>query len=96
MIDSYAQWMHLKTMFNEEPRPPNKTNLEIVTDFMEWGSHLNQAFVVEALGRYAKEIRANREEVIRKMKDSPIHPESWVKCADDWAAIDKIHYGGNV
>jgi hypothetical protein len=80
-------------MFNEQPRTPEKTNLEVVTEFMEWGSALNQAFVIEALTRYAKQITSNPDEVRKAMANSPLHPESWIKCASDWMEIARTKYG---
>ena len=51
---------------------------------------LNQAFVLEALGRYANTVSANKATLIEQMKTSMISGEAWVASADAWIGIDPI------
>lgn len=73
-------------MVNEQKQPRPKTNVEKVTNFMEFGSPLNQAFVLEALRRYTLEVKAN-EAVLKADKTSFISGTAWVACAYDWEKI---------
>jgi len=50
---------------------------------------LNQAFVLEALGRYANNVATNKATLIEQMKDGMISGEAWVASAEAWVAIDK-------
>ena len=61
-----------------------KTNVEMVTDYMEFGNGLSQAFVVEAISRYANECLNQRSTLIEKMKNSVVSGEAWLQCASDW------------
>ena len=78
---------------NESARPRIKTNVEIVTEFMECGSPMNQAFAIEALSRYAKEVITNAEQIRASMKNSFIEPNAWIACAADWQNIRRLGYG---
>ena len=51
---------------------------------------LNQAFVLEALGRYANNVSANKATLIEQMKTGMISGEAWVASADAWIGIDPI------
>ena len=67
------------------PKQTNqRTNIEQVTDYMEYGSPLNQAFVMEAIQRYAQECVDKRECLIAQMKMSFVSGEAWVECAENW------------
>lgn len=72
-------------MYNETPRPRNKTNAEIVADFMEGGSPMNQAFVMEAISLYATQVKEKAADIRANMKDSFINPDAWIACAHDWS-----------
>jgi hypothetical protein len=61
-----------------------KSNVEQVTEYMEFGSALNQAFVMEALDRYAKQVVEAKDKVIESMKNSFISGEAWVQSAENW------------
>ncbi|MBW6491877.1 MAG: hypothetical protein K0B15_11865 [Lentimicrobium sp.] len=61
-----------------------KTNIEFVTDYMQWSSPLNQAFVIDAICKLANHICRDKDAVRESMKDSFVHAESWIKCAEDW------------
>lgn len=64
-----------------------KTNIQIVTSFMN--EHpLNQAFVMEALSRYAKSVTSNKTALIESMKDGFISGEAWVASAESWVETD--------
>lgn len=62
----------------------NLSNTELVTEFMEFGSPLNQAFVMEAITRYANLVIEQQDELRESMKDGFVHPEAWIKCAKDF------------
>ena len=64
-----------------------KPNIEVLTDYMSYGSALRQAFVMEAIGRYAEEICKNQNAVREQMKNSFIAPEAWIDCANDWLNV---------
>ncbi len=67
------------------------TNVELVTKYMEFGSPLNQAFVIEALSRYANQLIEQKDEIIAQQekdekegKFSMINMAAWVQCAEHW------------
>ena len=64
----------------------SNTNVQRITKFMN-DHPLNQAFVLEALGRYANNVSANKATLIEQMKTSMISGEAWVASADAWIAI---------
>lgn len=64
-----------------------KTNIQIVTSYMN--EHpLNQAFVMEALSRYAASITANKSTLIEQMKDGFVSGEAWVASAESWVETE--------
>lgn len=68
---------------DQKPRKRGKTNVERVTEFMEYGSPLNQCFVVAAIDAYAKQIKAS-EAAIKAEKHSFVNGAALVACAYDW------------
>ena len=64
----------------------SNTNVQRITKFMN-DHPLNQALVLEALGRYANNVSANKATLIEQMKTSMISGEAWVASADAWIAI---------
>lgn len=66
-----------------------QTNIERVTDYMQFGSPMKQAFVIEAISRYAKEIADNQKAVLEGMKHSLISPQAWITCAKEWQATEQ-------
>ena len=67
----------------DDVQPARKTNVDIVTDFMSFGSPLRQAFVMEAIHQYAKTIKAHEAE-LKANTNSFINGADWVACAYDW------------
>ena len=61
-----------------------QTNVEFLTQYMEWGSPLNQAFVMDAIGKLADKIVENEDEVLKSMEGGFVHGPAWVKCAKDY------------
>jgi hypothetical protein len=53
----------------------SKTNVEKVTDAMEWGSPLNQIVVISAIEKYCEQIAGLNEK-----------PESWTNGLVSWEA----------
>ena len=65
----------------------SNTNVQRITKFMN-DHPLNQAFVLEALRRYANSVSTNKATLIEQMKTSMISGEAWVASADAWIGID--------
>lgn len=62
----------------------NKSTVAKITEYMELGHPLNQAFVIEAVSRYAKQITDNKEQVRQDMANTFINGDAWVQCAEQW------------
>jgi hypothetical protein len=64
-----------------------KTNIQIITAYMN--EHpLNQAFVMEAMARYAKSVTENKAALIESMKHSFVNGEAWVASAESWVETE--------
>lgn len=63
-------------------KPTNNT--EMVEQYMNYGSPLNQIFAVAALTKHAQHIVDNEEEVLKQMEGSFVHGQAWVQCAKDF------------
>lgn len=63
----------------------NKTNINIqrITQYMN-AHPLNQAFVMEAVSRYASSVVANKDEMLKLMADTFIDGKAWVSSAESW------------
>jgi hypothetical protein len=61
-----------------------QTNGERVAEYMDYGSALNQAFVIDAVTKMAERVVANEAEVIAAAKNGFINGPAWVQCAKDW------------
>jgi hypothetical protein len=65
-----------------------KTNLERVTQFMEYGSPMNQMFVMTALIKMVEATLADPEGLKSKMEENEsakfISPEAWIACAAEF------------
>ena len=68
----------------KEIRP--KTNVEKVTEFMEFGNPLKQVFVLEALRHYTKHVKENEAE-LKAQTNSFVNGTAWVGCAYDWDLV---------
>ena len=69
---------------SKAPKAPLKTNVERINDFMEYGSPLNQAFVIHAVRTTAEAVVKDKKALKAAMKDHPINPEAWIACAEAW------------
>lgn len=69
---------------SKAPKAPLKTNVERINDFMEYGSPLNQAFVIYAVRTIAEAVVKDKKALKAAMKDHPINPEAWIACAEAW------------
>ena len=79
----------MKTTTRKAPRPaPARTNMERITEFMEFGSPLNQAFVMDAVTRIAERILADPDAMKAAMEKNGSHnfinPDAWIQCAEQW------------
>jgi hypothetical protein len=70
---------------------PNKTNIQRITQYMNADS-LNQAFVMEAVSRYASSVIANKDDMIKLMADTFIEGKSWVSSAESWVATEETRF----
>lgn len=89
MLACNAKKHYTRRMKNKRP----KNNIEIVNDYMQFGSAMNQVFLIDALNKHAERIVKNQEQVREQMKDSFIHPEAWIECAKNWQKHCKEQYG---
>lgn len=72
-------------------KKPNN-NIEFLMDYMEWGSPLNQMFVVDAVIKQAERIVNNEEEVLKSMENNFIHGPAWVQAAKEFLQkLDRFH-----
>ncbi len=65
---------------------PKPTNTARVAAFMDYGSPINQMFVIEAICKYANQVLDNEQKVLENMAKGFISGEAWVQCAKDWKA----------
>jgi hypothetical protein len=61
-----------------------KDNCKFVSDFMNYGSTLNQIFVMDAIGKLVSNILKDKEAVRKSMKNNFVNPDAWIQCAEDW------------
>jgi hypothetical protein len=71
-----------------------KDNCKFVADFMNWGSPMNQIFVMDAVGKLAKLVAENKEQVRKDMAGHFVHPEAWIQCAEEWQRQYAENYKG--
>ena len=62
----------------------NRDNVTFVNDFMNWGSPLNQIFVMDAVNKLAKSVVAQKKQLPEMMKDSFVSANAWIQCAEKW------------
>ena len=60
------------------------TNTDLVCEYMDFGSPMNQIMLITAMDAYAKRITENEAEVREQFADSFIHPDSWIQSAHEW------------
>ena len=63
-------------------KPEN--NSEFIQQFMNYGSPMNQMFVIDAITKCAKAVVENEEEVLEQMEGGFVHGPAWVQCAKDF------------
>jgi len=69
-----------------------KDNQEFVSDFMQFGSPMNQIFVMDAISKLAKSVLENQDAVRESMKDHFIEPNAWIASAKLWSDKFKENY----
>lgn len=62
----------------------HKTNVEKINEFMNFGSPLNQAFVIEACRRYSEQIVSDEMATLKAMQSSFISGPAWIQCAKEY------------
>ena len=70
----------------------HKDNVKFMHDFMNWGSPMNQIFVMDAVCKQAKLVVENADQVRIDMKDNFIHPEAWIRAATEFQEQYKENY----
>ena len=61
-----------------------------IVDYILNGEPLNEAFVLEALFRYANQVERNPEAIKDQFKG--ISSEAWIQCAKDALAVMDKHF----
>lgn len=74
-------------------RKRNRDNVAFVHDFMNWGSPLNQIFVMDAVNKLAKNVVAQKEELPGLMANSFVSANAWIQCAEKWLKEYEENYG---
>lgn len=71
-----------------------KTNVKVVKDFMELNRYgaLGQAFVIEALGRYAKQLDELTDEQIAELGNTMIDMKMFREVGREWIKVQKENY----
>ena len=69
---------------NNELHDSPKSNVQKITEYMEHGNPLKQAFVIEACSRYADQLLKDMTATRKAMNDSFINPNAWLDCAQQW------------
>jgi len=68
----------------------DKTNIERVTEYMEWGSPLRQAFVIEAITRYADQVAAANPD---QFQNGFVSFEAWQQVAREAQEAFAVYSG---
>lgn len=63
------------------------SNTELVDEYMNFGSPMNQIVLIEAMGRYAKYVTEHEVDVIRELENTPINGVAWVNAARAWREL---------
>ena len=58
------------------------SNYEKIIEYIQ--NPINAFMVITALDDYTSKVKASKERVREKMKDSIIHPEAWIDAAESW------------
>ena len=72
-----------------------KTNIEFIVDAMEFSAYgaLSQAFIMEAVSKYAEQVAASKPEDFPK--NGFIQPEVWISVGKELQAKLRLHYGNS-
>lgn len=65
------------------PTPTNQTNVDRIVKYANFGSPLNQIFLIDALVKVSQAVVAHQDEVRENMKAAPVNPEAWIECAKE-------------
>ena len=65
------------------PPPASQTNIDRIVHYADFGSPLNQIFLIDALVKVSQAVVAHQEEVRENMKAAPVNPEAWIECAKE-------------
>lgn len=90
MIDVLADETPAVKKRKPKAKPKYKTNIQLVTDLMTHSQQgvLIQAFVIEAIANYAKQVQASKSNP-EWAAQAFISWQSWCACADE--ALDAIN-----
>jgi hypothetical protein len=70
------------------PRPRQKTNSEKVTEYLELGSPVRQALMMDAMQKQTQQILDHKDELRQSMRYSFINPDAWIQAAEDWQKLN--------
>jgi len=88
-----VQPLKLHTMSNYGIKP-HDTNIKLVKNYMEWGSPMNQMFLIDAISKQATRIVEVPEKVKRQFHeagtDKWLSPDAWIQSAQDWLDCNRI------
>tara|TARA_R110000868_G_scaffold243770_6_gene499817 strand:- start:2650 stop:2886 length:237 start_codon:yes stop_codon:yes gene_type:complete len=68
-----------------------QTNVERITEYMEFGSPMNQVFLINAINVMSEKVIADKKKLQISMKDHIISPDAWIACAEEWMKTVKKH-----
>ena len=60
------------------------TNTDLINNYIDFGSPLNQVMLITAMNAYVKQVTENEALVREQMSNSIIHPDSWIESARAW------------
>lgn len=75
--------------------PSKQTNVEFITDVMEHSRQgpLMQAVIIEAVAKYAENVIARRDEVLKAMEQTMVHGPAWIACCEELKKRVDAKYG---
>lgn len=72
------------------PKDLPKSNVELLTEIMSFGSPMKQLVVMDAVYKYCEQIIENEAAVLESMKDGMIYGPAWVSaCKEIKKSIDE-------
>jgi len=76
----------------EDKEIKRQSNIEVITELMEFGNPLKQVFIMQAVEQYAEAVGASTPE---ELDTSFISGQAWHDCAAEIKAKLDEHFGGH-